>query len=84
MASQKPSVTIIYNGLDKSLEYNPEAAVRALLDHAIQAFGITQNPHLLALFNEAGAELQDNKSAEAAGIKPGDKLLLRPSAVRGG
>jgi hypothetical protein len=56
----------------------------ALLDHAIKAFGISQNPHLLALFNQAGAELQDNQSAEAAGIKPGDRLLLRPSAVRGG
>lgn len=84
MASEKPSVTIIYNGLEKSLEYNPEATVRVLLDHAIKAFGISQNPHLLALFNQAGAELQDNQSAEAAGIKPGDRLLLRPSAVRGG
>jgi len=54
MVNEKPSVTIIYNGLEKSLEYNPEATVRALLDHAIKAFGISQNPHLLALFNQAG------------------------------
>jgi hypothetical protein len=84
MANEKPSVRIIYNGLERSLEYNPEAAVRALLDHAIKAFGITQNPHLVALFNQAGVELQDNQSAETAGIKAGDLLLLRPSAVRGG
>ena len=84
MVSEKPSVTIIYNGLEKSFEYNPEATVRALLDHAIKAFGISQNPHLLALFNQASVELQDSQSAEAAGIKHGERLLLRPSAVRGG
>lgn len=84
MADKQPTVTIVYNGMERLIEYNPEAVVRALLEHAIRAFGVTQAPHLLGLFNQAGAELQDNISAEAAGIRPGDRLLLRPSAVRGG
>jgi len=58
--------------------------VRAILEHAIKAFGITQQPHLLSLFTEAGVELDDNLSAEKAGVKPGEKLLLRPGAVKGG
>lgn len=84
MTHEKSYVTVIYNGVEKSIEYNPEAAVRALLAAAIAAFGIKQAPHLLGLFNQAGAELSDSVSAEAAGVKPGDRLLLRPSAVRGG
>lgn len=84
MADERPFVTVIYNGVEKNIGYNPEAAVRALLEAAIKVFGITQAPHLLGLFNQAGVELSDNASAEAAGIKPGDRLLLRPSAVRGG
>lgn len=81
---QKATVIVIYNGIEKSVEYNPREAVQALLQHAIQEFAITQNPHLLSLFTEAGAELADNQSAEAAGVQPGSRLLLRPSTVKGG
>jgi len=77
-------VLVIYNGLEKPLPYNPESPVRAILEHAIKAFGITQQPHLLSLFTEAGVELNENLSAEKAGVKPGEKLLLRPGAVKGG
>ena len=77
-------VLVIYNGLEKTIPYNPESPVRAIVEHAIRAFGITQQPHLLSLFTQAGVELNDNLSAEKAGVKPGDKLLLRPGAVKGG
>jgi len=77
-------VLVIYNGLEKPLPYNPESPVRTILEHSIKAFGITQQPHLLSLFTEAGVELNENLSAEKAGVKPGEKLLLRPGAVKGG
>ena len=81
---QKPVVTVIYNGLEKALEYNPHAAVQSLLQHSIRSFGITQNAHLLGLFTTGGVELKDQDNLEAIGVTPGARLLLRPSAVRGG
>ena len=81
---KRDDVFVIYNGLEKPIKYNPEGLVRVIVDHAIKAFGITQQPHLLSLFTEGGVELNDNLSAEKAGVKPGEKLLLRPGAVKGG
>lgn len=79
-ATERHDVFVIYNGLEKPIKYNPEGLVRVIVDHAIKAFGITQQPHLLSLFTEGGVELNDNLSAEKAGVK----LLLRPGAVKGG
>jgi hypothetical protein len=81
---KKFAVEVTYNGISKSLEVNPEERVSALLQRAIAAFGIVQNPHLFGLFRENGSELPDNESVEKAGLKPGELLILRPSAVRGG
>jgi hypothetical protein len=83
-SAHEPTVSVIYNGLEKVIPYQPHAAVQALLEHARQAFEVHQNPHLLGLFTETGVELSDQISAEAAGVKPHARLLLRPSAVRGG
>lgn len=83
-ARAKTEVTVCYNGLAKELAFNPHAPVRVILEHAIHAFAITQNPHLLSLFNVDGVELNEGLKAEDSGIKPCDKLLLRPSAVKGG
>jgi hypothetical protein len=77
-------VVVIYNGVDKKIEAQPTEAVRRLLDQAIQAFGLAQNTHLLGLFTETGQELSDSQSLVDAGVKSGARLLLRPSAVRGG
>src|SRR2546426_10888541 len=80
-----PVVRVVYNGVEKEVDYNPHAAVQALLNHAVQAFGINQNPHIFALWTEDGREFTDlNQSAQDAGIKPGTRLILQPSAVRGG
>jgi hypothetical protein len=38
----------------------------------------------VSLFTESGQELPDNVSLEAAGVKPGESLILRQSAVKGG
>ncbi len=77
-------VFIIYNGVTKPLRVEPHQQVQAVLQHAIHLFGITQNAHLLSFFKEDGTEVPDNQSVANAGIRPGDRLALRPSAVKGG
>lgn len=80
----KREVIVTYNGLEEELEYNPTSAMNALLQHALKAFNITDNAHVMALWTEVGVELPIEGSVEDAGVKPGDVLVLRPSAVRGG
>lgn len=76
--TRKREVTITYNGLENEVEYRPKSAVRALLDHALKAFGITDNAHVMALWTEAGVELPIEGSVAEAGVKAGDVLVLRP------
>lgn len=80
----KTTVTISFNGQDRHFTYQPHEQVRAVLDRALNEFNVSSNRHLMALFTEAGAELPDNESMEAAGVQPGGLLYLRQSAVRGG
>jgi hypothetical protein len=82
--TDKLELIIIYNGVKKPLKATFDEAMKALLDQAIALFGSLPNPHTLALFNEAGKELPVTGTVKEAGIKPGEKLLLRPSTVRGG
>jgi len=77
-------VRVTYNGVVRELAYQPHEQVTALLQRAVHLFGITANAHLLSLFNESGQELPDNESVQAAGVKPGDLLILRQSVVKGG
>ena len=81
---RKFDITVIYNGVSKALVVNIEQAIQAVLQHAIALFGSLPNPHTLALFTESGAELADNIHVREAGVIAGARLLLRPSAVRGG
>jgi hypothetical protein len=81
---KQDTVLVTYNGQEQAITYNPHEEVKAILERALDAFGVQANRHLMALFTEAGAELPDNSSAEAAGIKPGEVLILRPSTVKGG
>lgn len=80
---KQSTVTVTFNGADREVTYNPNAALQSLLAHAKQAFGVQSN-HLLSLFTEDGTELPDNTSASAAGVQPGELLILRQSTVRGG
>ena len=77
-------VTVIYNGIPKQFEVRGRELVQQLLEQARQKFGPINNAHLLGLFTQTGTELSDGQTIEAAGVKPGDVLLLRPSTVRGG
>jgi hypothetical protein len=81
--SKKLSVSVVYNGDTQELAYEPHQAVQALLEHAKQLFGVVTN-HLLSLFAASGAELTDTESVEDAGVKPGDKLVLGQSVIKGG
>jgi hypothetical protein len=77
-------VTVLYNGVSKKFEVRLNELVQRLLEQARQAFGPINNAHLLGLFTKDGVELKDDQCIEAAGVKPDDVLLLRPSTVRGG
>ncbi len=81
---KRDTVTITYNGTDKVIDYRPAEKVRAVLDRALAEFHVTSNPHLMGLFTEGNVELPDDATMSAAGVKPGELLVLRQSAVRGG
>jgi predicted transcriptional regulator len=73
-----------YNGETRRIEVNAHQAVKALLEHAIKEFNVTNQPHLLSLFREDGTRVEENQSIEEAGITPMTTLQLRPDAVKGG
>jgi hypothetical protein len=76
---------ITYNGLTKPIEINREATVKMLLDRAIALFGNLPQPHMLALWTASGVELtREQETLEAAHVKDGESLILRPSTVKGG
>ena len=84
VASTGTAVLVFYGGKSEPIDYNPHEHVTALLNHAEDVFRITANRHLMALFTESGQELPDQASIDAAGVKPGETLILRQSAVKGG
>jgi hypothetical protein len=80
----KKTITITFDG-DREFHYVAGQTVGDLLNEAVGAFGVTVNPHTMALFTQVGTELLNlGESVKAAGLKAGDVLILRPSAVRGG
>jgi len=83
-APPKLDVAILYNGTEREFRLHDEQRVEHLLKEAIRDFGIADNQHLLSLFNAAGAELPDGETLRAAGVKPSDRLVLRPGVVKGG
>jgi hypothetical protein len=76
-------VEVIYNGVPKPFEVRHDELVKILLDKALAAFAPIPNPHTLSLYKGA-EELKDGETLEQSGVKPHDKLLLRPSKVKGG
>ena len=77
-------VFVAYNGVEKAFTVNVNQPVQVLLNHAIQAFHISTNPHILSIYNESGVELPDQGKLGELGVTPGAHLLLRPSTVKGG
>jgi len=77
------AVSIIYNGVEKPLTVEVTEPIKKVLERAIQLFGSLPNPHTLALYAD-GRELADNKTVGEECLRPKEKILLRPSAVKGG
>ena len=80
----KKRVTVTYNGRAKSFKFDPDQLVSALLQEALLAFRVVQNQHLFSLFDKAGIELADGVTLRTAGVRAGDRLVLRQSVVKGG
>jgi hypothetical protein len=81
---QRWHLVVGYQGSEKIFDYNPEWTVKVIRERAILAFRLTQCQPPLSLFNLSGAELPDMASTDAAGINPGDHLVLGPSKVNSG
>ncbi len=82
---KKFDISILYNGVEKKIKVELDETVKQVLDRAIQIFSPIPQPHTLGLFTEAGLELNnEGQTVKEAGIRPHDKLLLRPSTVKGG
>lgn len=81
--AKKTEVAVVYDGDTKNIHYEPREAVQALLEKAKQVFGVVSN-HLLSLFDPGGNELPDDVSVDAAGVTPGEKLVLGQSIIKGG
>lgn len=81
---QHPHLGVIYNGIEKRVNFAEADLISTILQRAILAFGITQNQHTLSLYTTSGVELNDNQTATTAGVDDKDTLLLRPSTVKGG
>lgn len=77
-------VFVAYNGVEKSFTVNVNQPVQVLLNHAIQEFHVTTQPHILSIYNASGVELPDQGKLGELGVAPGAHLLLRPSTVKGG
>lgn len=87
-ASKQPpkfKVAVTYNGLTRDLEVNRRQAMQAVLERALGLFEITDPRNTMGLFDGSNNEYSDlNASVEAAGLKPGQVVILRPRAARGG
>lgn len=84
-APKKFKVAVVYNGLKRQLEVHPNETMQVVTQHAIQLFEVTEQPHLLALFDEENHEFTDlTQTAGAAGLEKHERLVLRQSEVRGG
>jgi hypothetical protein len=77
-------VFVSYNGVEKSFNVNVNEPVHVLLTKAIKEFGVTNQPHIQSLFNQANVELPDAAKLGEVGVKPNDHLIMRPGAVKGG
>jgi hypothetical protein len=77
-------INVLYNGVTQPLTVESHEQITAVLNRAEDLFHITQNRHLLSLFLPTGAEIPDNQSVEASGIKAGELIALRQGAVKGG
>ena len=82
--TEKFDIKVVYNGETRPVATEPHQAVKALLQHAIKTFGLTDRIHVLALFLDNIELTDESKSVADSGITPRSVLQLRPSTVKGG
>jgi hypothetical protein len=83
-APARTEISVIYNGIRKTISYQDNESMQALLEQALNAFNIQANRHVMALFTLGNSEYGVTGSVKDSGINPGDELVLRQSTVRGG
>jgi hypothetical protein len=81
---QRWHLVVAYQGSEAIFDYNPDWTVRTIRERAIRAFRLTKCEPSLSLFSLSGTELSDTASTDAAGINPGDHLVLGPSKANSG
>lgn len=81
---KKFDIIIVYNGVEKTVDVEPDTHVKAVLERAIHLFGITGQPHLLSLFRADGSKVDESLTVVSAGLHKGSVLYLRQDAVKGG
>lgn len=75
---------VVYNGKEKHVVATLQELIKLVLADAIKIFQVTQQPHMLSLFTEAGAELDDNSTVQQNHLDKDTVLYLRQSKVKGG
>ena len=80
---KKFEISVSYNGVAKAITVNPNQNVQAVLEHALNTFGIRGNRQNFGLFPENGPQITGT-SVEAAGLVEGSQVYLRPVRVSGG
>ena len=81
--TEKFEISVSYNGVSKPVTVNPNQSIQAVLQRALNAFGIRENRQNFGLFRADGTEVTGS-SAQGAGLDEGSELLLRPRRVSGG
>jgi hypothetical protein len=79
-------IELNYGGDIKPVAYRANETVQQVIQHGIQVFHIAAQPHQMGLFLD-GTQLDPQNAGqtlEAAGVKPGDRLVLRQINVQGG
>jgi hypothetical protein len=80
---QAHTIELNYGGDLKPDAYRPDETIQQEIEHGILVFHLAAQPHQLGLFLN-GVQLDPSQTLQAAGVEPGDTLILRQTVVQGG
>lgn len=83
---KKQQVKIVYNGVPRDFDYNPQQAAQALYQHAFHEFQVpeAERDALSLYLPDNTTEVPREVSLEDAGVQPDTTLILRPRQAGGG
>jgi hypothetical protein len=81
---RKFPLEIVYNGTPKEEVVSNDDLIQLVIQRAIHLFHVTQQPHVLALFNAEGDELVDGETVGHYLLTRKTPVFLRQSKVKGG